>query len=302
MNPFVRAASILLFAVLPFAGAGCAPDSGLDTTESFSRESAALAVPFEVLPFTKSAAPAGVTIIKNKAQFKSFFGVSAPADISFVQSWVVHYSLGIQSTGGYQAEIAAIERFGSGASKKLTVHTRATSPGPACFVTMALSNPQVTVKIKRQAAQIPVEEVNELVVTDCSEPDWCLAVMCAPNTFCDETVDACIEDAFCPKVKCGPATECDEAARACVPRACDPNDAASCPDGFACNNVIQCITTPCPADYRCVDKGPCGDVTYEGLCTEDNVLQYCEGNELHVVPCDWQTCDFDPAHQYYDCL
>jgi hypothetical protein len=294
--------AFLLSSSLALLAAGCAPDSGLDDSEDVSREQAALSVPFETLAVTKSASPAGITVIKNKAQFKAFFGVSAPSDISFMKSWVIHYSLGIQNTGGYAAEITGIERTGFGASKLLTVHTRSVSPGPACMVTMALTNPQVTVEIPRQAAQIPIDEAAEHVLTDCSEPNWCAAALCAMGTFCDEAVDTCVEDAFCPKVKCANGYECDEAARACVPRLCDPTDASSCPANFACENQIQCITTPCPGEFRCVEKGPCGDVTYEGLCTEDNILQYCQSNELFVIPCGAQACGWDTQQNYFDCL
>jgi hypothetical protein len=297
----MRLVSLFLSFALSLAAFGCAPDSGVDPQDRTSREEAALSVPFQVLPFAKSAAPAGVTVIKSKAQFKSFFGVAAPGNVDFLKSWVVHYSLGIENTGGYKAEIVNIERTGSGATKLLTVETRATSPGPMCMVTMSLTNPQVAVVIKRQAAGIPVDESNEAVTTDCSEPSWCAAALCPDGTQCDEPTDSCQAPPFCPKVKCANGFTCDEEADACVPRPCDPDVADTCPGGFVCHNSIVCITTPCPVDYRCIVSDPCGGVTYEGEC-DDNTLKYCEDSELHIVSCASQTCGFDSQNHYYDCL
>jgi hypothetical protein len=305
MQLFGRLALALALSAMPFFGGCAAVDSDVDApAEDAAEGRAGLAVPFEVVPFTKSDAPAGLTVIKSKAQFKAFFGFSAPSNLSFQTTWVVHHSLGVKGTGGYAAEITGVERTGSGPSKLLTVATRTTSPGPACFVTQALTNPQVSVKIPRQAAQIPVAEVNEAVEKDCSEPNWCAAALCAEGSFCDESIDSCVATTFCMVAKCANGYTCSDEEQACVPRPCDPNDAASCPDGFTCHNQIACITAPCPEDFRCIEQqvGPCGDVTYEGLCTADDTLQYCENDELIVVPCGSATCSWSSQNNYFDCL
>jgi hypothetical protein len=301
----VIASLFACFAVsLPLFAFGCAPDSAPEANdEDLSREGSALSVPFEVLPFSRNAAEPGITVIKNKTQFKAFFGVAAPADLSFVDSWVVHYSTGVQSTGGYGASITGVERTGTGAEKLLTVHTLEVSPGALCPVTMALTNPQQTVKIKRQAAQIPVAEEHAAEVTDCSEPGFCMKAFCGPGTYCDEATDSCVgnDPTFCHKAKCANGFSCDEAEDACVPRACDPDVANDCPADFECANQIMCITTPCPTDFRCVYLGPCQGIDWAGVCEADGTLKYCDNDQLVTVPCGAQGCAWDDANSYFDC-
>src|SRR5262245_7328578 len=93
--------AVLFSSTLLLACAPEAPD-GTDNEEESARSDAdALSLPFEKLDVKKSAAPAGLTVLKSKAQYKAFFGVNPPSSVNFNQSWVVHYSMGIQNTGGY---------------------------------------------------------------------------------------------------------------------------------------------------------------------------------------------------------
>lgn len=283
---------------------GCAPESpdGTDDVEEEGTrsESDALALPFVKLNVQKNPAPPGLTVLKTKAQYKAFFGSNPPSSVNFNQSWVVHYSMGVQNTGGYAVDITKVQRTGTGANKKLTISTLDTVPGENCFVTQAFTNPQVTVKINKQTpSSILVEQDFQLETTDCSVPNWCATALCGPGQTCIEETDSC-KASFCMVAKCANGYECDDEAAACVPRKCDPNVADTCPAGFACTNQIQCITTPCPADYRC-HESPCGTTTFEGEC-DSNVLKYCENDTLVTVDCQSSTCGFDAGHAWYDCL
>jgi hypothetical protein len=282
----------------------CAPEAPTDEQDDTSSERASeLKLDFVEVPFSKSGAPPGVTVIKNRTQFKSFFGVEAPSDLKFNKNWLIHFSMGGQNTGGYDANILDVERVGSGVNARLVITTEAVSPGPLCIVTQALTNPQVTVKIKKQNSNIAIDTNATETVTDCSQPNWCHAAKCSAGFHCDELSDGCVpdEDAFCPRVRCANGFSCDETVDACVPRACDPNVADTCPSGFQCANQIACITQPCPEDYRCVEADPCQGISWEGQC-ENNTLSYCENQSLTVIPCGNATCGWDQAHNYNDCL
>jgi hypothetical protein len=280
----------------------CAPEApdGTDNEEESARSDAdALSVPFQKLSVTKSASPAGLTVLKTKAQYKAFFGQNPPSSVNFNQSWVVHYSMGVRNTGGYKADIVNVDRTGTAANKHLTITTLDTSPGAGCPVTQSLTNPQVTVKINKQTSSLPVEQAATFETTDCSVPDWCATALCGPAEKCIEETDTC-KKSICMLAKCANGYECNDDEGGCVPRHCDPNVADTCPGGFACTNLIQCITTPCPADFRC-HEAPCGTTTFEGEC-DNNVLKYCENKTLHTVDCQSDTCGFDAGHSWYDCL
>jgi hypothetical protein len=282
---------------------GCAPQGPNDpeADEEAAQGREPLSVPFEVLSFKKSAAPLGLTVIKTKAQFKSFFGVNAPSSINFNTSWVLNYSLGVKNTGGYTAEITNVDRVGSGSNKKLVVTTNEISPGPGCFVTQSLTNPQITVKINKQNGYV-VDQVANASESDCSVPNWCASALCGPGTQCNETIDACVEEAWCPKVKCANGYECSEEQNACIPRQCNQAN-PDCPAGFACENHIVCITFPCPANYRCYPSDPCQGVDFAGTC-QGSTLKWCDAQVLHTVDCSSYGvgCDWNASQSYYDCM
>ncbi|NUP09267.1 MAG: protease complex subunit PrcB family protein [Polyangiaceae bacterium] len=283
---------------------GCTPDSSVDDIEASSDDAEALSLPLQVLDVTKSNAPSGLTILRKKSEYVAFFGAEPPAGVNFNQSWVVHYSIGVQNTGGYSVSFTSIDRIGSGASARLEVHTLDRTPGPNCAVTMALTNPQVTVKIPKQTKTIPVEQIFGLEVTDCGTvQNWCATALCAPGTTCDEFSDACVDDPFCPKVKCANGYECNEDLDACIGRLCDPDDSNSCPSGFVCENQIACITTPCPTEFRCepAPEVTCDEIGWEGIC-HGPTLKYCDGDAMTVIDCAPGQCEFVEADGYYDCV
>lgn len=282
---------------------GCAPDTSLDPVEDAEDRAEDLSLAFQELDIHKSNAPPGLTIITKKSEFIAHFGFAPPADLSFNSSWLIHYSMGSRNTGGYDANITSVERQGPAGNKQLVVSTEDVEPGPNCFVTMAFTNPQVTVRIPKQKKSIQIAQNGSVEITDCSPvQDFCASALCALGTVCNEYEDACVEQDFCPLAKCANGYVCDEGQDACVGRPCDPDDATSCPAGFACENHIVCITTPCPADYRCEPKAEvtCDDIGWVGTC-EGSVLKYCTGDDMTVVDCAPWSCGYSDAYDYYDC-
>lgn len=257
---------------------GCAPASEDPTSEESNVVSSdeALGVAFETIDVRKSDAEAGLTVIKSRQAYISFFGTTPPASVKFNKHWVLHYSLGVQPTGGFGTEIASVERTGSGSSKKLVVTTNDTFPGASCMVTQSLTNPQVTVRINKHNG-MPVEQVANVVTTDCSEEN------------------------FCWKVRCAQGFECDEQQDACVPASCNPDNENDCGSTMVCMNQIRCITTPCPEDFRCVD--PCGGITYDGTCNADSSsVVWCDQGEILEYACETGTACGVDDNGWYDCL
>jgi len=307
---FSRAFRIVSVAALTAVSSlllACAPDSGLEIGENAEDATESLKLNMVELDVKKSAAPEGLTIITKKADYVAFFGTQPPSNVNFQSHWVLHYSMGVENTGGYDANMLSVERIGSGANARLAIGIEEVSPGPGCMVTQALTNPQVTVRIPKQNKSIGIDQSVTSTVTDCSEPNWCAAALCGPGTTCDELSDACVEEPFCPKVKCANGYECDESVDACVGRTCDPEagpeDGMSCPSGFNCENHIVCITFPCPADYRCepAPADPCQGIDWVGTC-EGTTLKYCDNNQLVVVECSPAECGYNTSAQYFDCL
>jgi hypothetical protein len=65
----------------------------------------------------------------------------------------------------------------------------------------------------------------------------------------------------------------------------------------ACTPVQECKSG------KCQDLAGCGDITWEGICKDGNVV-YCEGGKLKYIDCKKQgkTCGYDSSNEYYDCL
>lgn len=271
----LRSLAALLVAAATSLAVGCAPSSpDVGSEEGHAVESdEALAVDFIALDVRKEEAEAGFTVLKSRQAYVDFFGAAPPADVKFNKHWVLHHSLGVMPSGGYGTEVTSIDKAGSGSNRTLTVTTADTSPGASCSVTMALTNPQATVRINKHNGAA-VEHVAESIVTDCSAPNWCWTVRCANGYACDETVDAC------------------------VPRECNPDVADDCGPNMVCMNQIRCITAPCPEKFTCVD--PCGGLTYDGSC-DGATVRWCDGGEILELTCDEGTsCILDDAG-FADC-
>lgn len=63
---------------------------------------------------------------------------------------------------------------------------------------------------------------------------------------------------------------------------------------------------PCPECSVCPDQpsDPCNGISFEGQCTEDGKVVWCEEGELQEIDCVayGDTCGYDEELQYFDCL
>jgi len=153
---------LLALASLPVALAGCGGDA-----DSASDDITQADVAFSVLDVSRSHASAGVTLIKSSSDYRAFFDADPPADLSFNKSWVIHYSMGMEKTGGYATEVTRIQKTGTKGKYTLVVHTEDTSPGDACNVTQAITNPQITVRINKQTGTTKIAADVDAEVMDC---------------------------------------------------------------------------------------------------------------------------------------
>jgi hypothetical protein len=211
-----------------------------DLTDGILEEEATAAEPFDskadhlTIPFatfTDEIGSAGEAetrkVIKTLAAYATMFGHEPPAGtVDFATEWVVFYSAGIQSTGGYTASILQLSRSPSG--KTLYVVTSLESPGPGCIVTLALSKPYVLAKLTRPTPK-PKKAFYfaDDVTYDCpTDTDPCAAVRCIAGTHCEAQIPPCL-----------PGSPCPAPTAVCVPD-------VIC-GGFA--------GLPCPGEGTCVD-------------------------------------------------
>ncbi|NOZ02670.1 MAG: hypothetical protein GXP54_12385, partial [Deltaproteobacteria bacterium] len=75
---------------------------------------------------------------------------------------------------------------------------------------------------------------------------------------------------------------------------CKKNDDCQGPDWLCkCNDCSSGCVAP-------VNK--CGGVTYDGCCTLEGILKYCENNTIKTVDCgSWDKCGWDQNNSWYDC-
>ena len=88
-------------------------------------------------------------LFTNAASYTSYFGHAAPASVDFDKEWVVFYSAGVQTSGGYEVAVDHVRLSNSGATLKVT--TRLTSPGLDCAAITVLTTPTVLVKFDKPA-------------------------------------------------------------------------------------------------------------------------------------------------------
>lgn len=75
--------------------------------------------------------------------------------------------------------------------------------------------------------------------------------------------------------------------------------------GVQQDNQRPCPQCPecevCPTDQP---DDPCNGVSYEGQCTDEGMVQWCENGELQEIDCIAQgdVCGFDEELQFFDCL
>jgi hypothetical protein len=193
---------------------GCVADSNEDDIEFAepSDESADPKFDSNSIAFTElnNLSPLGdgaafVKVIKSKAQFKKLFGADVATDVDFAKEWVVVFSAGGRTTGGYSAHIDAINLN----NKTLAIFTRVEEPGADCFVTQATTNPSITVKIAK-----PSTSVSRARFSSVNNKYSCSEAACEGGTVVNESVlDQIGDKTYCP----GQDTHCIT------------NDSSSCP-------------------------------------------------------------------------
>jgi predicted secreted protein len=82
--------------------------------------------------------------------YQAYFGKAPPADIDWQKEWVMFYSAGSRSSGGYDAQIRRISLSATGRTLKVT--TSLASPGAGCFVTQAFTRPFALARFARPTA------------------------------------------------------------------------------------------------------------------------------------------------------
>ena len=113
--------------------------------------------------------------ITTPAAFQRAVGRPAPASLDFNKEWVVFYTAGRKSTGGFEASIDQVRLAATGRS--LQIATSLTTAGAGCNVTFAESTPYSLVTFpKPNLAQASVR----YYATTQAGPS------CLPATTCDE--------------------------------------------------------------------------------------------------------------------
>lgn len=84
-------------------------------------------------------------LFTSRDEYEAFFGHRVPEGVDFDREWVVFYSAGLLSTGGYDARIHDIQLTEAGRSLKIA--TQLVSPGPDCLVPMVITKPYMLAKL-----------------------------------------------------------------------------------------------------------------------------------------------------------
>lgn len=201
-------------------------------------------------------------VFTTAASYRSYFGHAAPASVNFGREWVVFYSAGTKSTGGYKANISKIATSASGRTLKVT--TALESPGADCRVTFALTKPFVLAKFRKPTPRPAyVSYYRDDTVKECEVAPSCDRVQCEEGTHCE------LREVWCVRAPCYPQPQCvpDDAGVTCANARCarnhycyDGDDQVRCIPYLTCDNAelacapgaacvdgpIACVTAPCP--------------------------------------------------------
>jgi hypothetical protein len=241
-----------------------------------------------------------VGVIKSATQWKAVFGVSAPSSIQFDREWVAYYTAGVQTTGGYSAQITRLRISDTG--KTLKIDTRLNKPGNDCVVTLALTAPYTIVKFEKPASPLPTRngyykttEVYSCKLgcqgTSVSEPAFVSTGN--GNEECEIQEEHCLtnDSSACPQPSPLPPTYCPDGTVQTV-----PNYIASA-DGMECSfPSVHCVTndqsacplfTPLPPSWCASGR----------VVTEPDYIASADGMEcyvprVHCVIDDAQVCTF----------
>ncbi|MBI4509230.1 MAG: protease complex subunit PrcB family protein [Deltaproteobacteria bacterium] len=254
-------------------------------------------------------------VLTTPRAYEATFGHPAPAEVNWDKEWVVYYSAGLRSTGGYEASIQNIRRSASGYLLKIT--TSLSSPGKDCAVTDAFTKPDVLARFPRPRPRPQrVRYFRDDVVKDCTKPGpFCGGIAgfecpgegtCVddPSDDCDPRIGAdcggicqCNANAAClagfrwdgsPEVcACVPAepqckadTDCRLFDNYCVGAACT---CMALPAGAPVplcpiSDTVACIAQPCAGKAAACENGAC--VVVEGKYCEYNGRRYKVGESF----------------------
>lgn len=222
-------------------------------------------------------------LIRSESGYRRLFGHSSPG-IDFAQDVVVFYSAGEKSTGGYRADITAIEKHG----QRLTVTTQLTSPGADCVVTQALTIPSVLVRVHGAGYVRKARFEHTEQTSDCRATTPCggiAGIECPGMGTCDQD---------------DPSDDCDPEHGADCRMLCSCNVRALCIRGLVFDPspaVCACVPDPnavacggfasdqCPGLGSCVDdpQDDCdpdaGGADCSGHC-ECSALAKCQADDV----------------------
>lgn len=118
----------------------------------------------------------------SAADYRAFFGHSAPSTVNFTREWVLFYAIGSQPTQGYTAAIRSVSLNGN----RLNVVTAKTSPGSSCRPGRGPVSPFVLVKFPRQnSGGLPVTYLRADSVLHCARVADCNVVACPIGSSCE---------------------------------------------------------------------------------------------------------------------
>ena len=248
-------ALLVSLALVSTTAVGCSSEEPGEASEDMTQS-----IAFEELDIQKPNSPAGLTVIKDTQSFVDFFGQPPPSDVRFSSHWVVHVSAGMKNSGGYDIDIMRIGKTGTGSNRTLVVYGLETSPGLDCAVTQAITNPQITVRINKQAStpQSSLDLAKEEVPCSTSA---CCDPASKPPAF--EPTECCLGADGPQWVSTGSAHPCNDVQQAVAP-VCEPTDCCDPADRPPPFEPLECCLGPDGPQWQSTGSAhPCNDLQQE---------------------------------------
>jgi hypothetical protein len=297
---FSKIARMVLLAALsatPMIAVGCSTEVDLDSEE----DDVVAGIAFTELDLHASVPKAGVTLITNTADFKKFFHVDPPAELSFNKKWVLHVSGGMAQSGGFSVDVEKISK----SKKTLTVRAVKNAPGQGCKVTKNITNPQITVMINKQSSSLTAKLDLRTETYDCTPSSTCgslqgvcmsspfdvtfgadcegeLGMKTAQNGTCPAFNQSCCVPKTCggiANLKCASGTICiDNPNDSCDPKNGGADCGGICVKDKTCGGIAN---LKCPKGLTCVDR--------PDSCDPNNGGADCSGVCAPVVKSDRET-------------
>lgn len=189
-----------------------------------------LTIPFETFNADIGAAGLAETrkIFASAYGYRAYFGVNPPSTVDFSTHYVVFYSAGVKSTGGYRASIKRVQRSETGYTVFVT--TSLESPGADCMVTMALTKPYALAKFRKPYPRpYYVRYYRSDTVRSCSTST---GPTCASNADCAAYSD------YCDGCRCRAVSQ-------------------SAPAPMCLGTIVNCFADPCLTKTAACVSGRC---------------------------------------------